>query len=359
MKQILIIFTIIFLGCTKYIIPQTTVSEKKLVSPDFLLQEDIVTGQDDFLFIGGKIFDNYRKSHIPTIKLVSLYIYPGRKDLRNSLEGIEQLVNMTALILHGTNLDDLDYSPLKSLPNLKLISFDCKELSKIPDLSGINLLTHITFTDCALTSLDNIELIPSLRYFRVERNDRTDLTGVKALNQLPNLEELYIRTDTFYVDDIASLTKLRVLDLWYCGTVDIKGIGKLSALKDLSLEGSNVKNIECLSELINLEALRFTAKGTEPEIQFLKTMKGLTWLAIRADSSILTHEGEEPYQMLDIGSLGDLADLKELYINGYIVKNIAVLDTLEHLDTIDMVYSVLHNEAEKTKKQIIFEYDGR
>ncbi|GHV57895.1 hypothetical protein AGMMS49579_24420 [Spirochaetia bacterium] len=76
MKQIALIFNIIILilGCAKSTAPQTV-----SVTESIPVDSELVLPKDDFLFIGGEEFDGYRKSDIPTIERVSLYIDPRRE----------------------------------------------------------------------------------------------------------------------------------------------------------------------------------------------------------------------------------------------------------------------------------------
>jgi Leucine-rich repeat (LRR) protein len=283
----------------------------------------------------------------------------------DSLEGIEQVVNLKSLSLSGWGLDRADYSPVKSLQyleNIFLRSGDTDKLTKVPDFSDwasrFNI-TEINFDRCALTSLDNLEFLPNLRYIAVAA-DRGDLSDIKALRGLQHLEylEIFSASSRFRIEELSPLPELKYLRL-SGASVDAKGIEGLGALEALQIEGPDLVNGDHLSALRNLWSLSLTIRDAEPDIGFIGAIPSLQRLTIYADESIWTSTDKEPYQILDLGPLGKLSQLEYLKVCGFIIKNVAALDSIEGLAEIDLLDSQLNDGSERSRHKLIFFYDGR
>jgi Leucine-rich repeat (LRR) protein len=335
--------------------------------------------EEGWLIIGGQKVENhekipsgyeyYRKEEIESITDIPLYFAPNNKARANSLEGIEQVVNLKEIYLHGWKLDTVDYTPLKGLQHIENVLLrngdtdrDTDRLVRPPDFSGwasrFNI-TEIKFDHCALTSLDNIDYLPNLRNITVAAN-WGDLSDIKALKGLQSLEELKIfsAAGKLRIEEISPLPKLKHLRL--LGTsVDAKGIEGLRALETLGIEGNDLVNVSYLSTLRNLKRLAFTMRDAEPDIGFIGAISSLQYLTIYADDGTWGTIDKEPYQILDLGPLGKLSQLESLTVRGFMVKNVAALDHIEGLSGIGLQNSRLNDASESSRHCLIFFYDGR
>jgi Leucine-rich repeat (LRR) protein len=335
-----------------------------------------ITPNEDFLIIGGQrvgIYDDYyRNSDIEKIRdLILRQINPGNTENRTSLEGIEQLINLQGLRLKGRNLDMLDLSPLKSLEKLESITFESEDtgkLTKVPDFSGMasqDSITWIKFENCALTSMDNIEFLPNLRYLDFAGPDLAGyvgpVDGLKAINRLRHLKDLKMYSENgFRVKGITSLRSLWRLDI-RSSFIDLEGIEELGSLEILLLgEGCEARNTAYLVRHKGLRVLFLNIQDAVPDIQFIGGIENLFILSISAAEGTWGGQTIMPYQVLDLSPLGNLTNLADLELRGFILRNIDALDGLNNLREANVVNSIFDSgEPRCTKKKFIFSYDAR
>jgi hypothetical protein len=370
-EKVVFVFLIVLMlfSCSRFPVARETAEDGNRQTHLQGTDEAQIEQEKDWLIIGGKRvrnwnrprdYDYYLKSEIENITSVELWINPKQEHLTNSLEGIEQLVNLRALYLHGRNMDTLDYSPLSTLPNITGILFESgneDKLTKVSDLSGLASRLSITwfgFEHCALTSMDNIEFLPNLKEVVIAAN-LGDLTDIKALNQLIQLEELRIssnKNSTIHLEEIPALAELKTLIL-SVGIADVKGIEKFSLLDSVNFHESDVVNTEFLSGLQELRFLEMTLGNAMPDMKFLGDMRNLKYIRI------WVRWPRTSYPEFDLGPIGTLSKLEYLELSGFSLKNVSVLDNLEHLENIFFMGSVLNDESETSTKDMVFIYDGR
>jgi Leucine-rich repeat (LRR) protein len=199
--------------------------------------------------------------------------------------------------------------------------------------------------------MDNIELLPNLRTIIVY-DWGGGLADIKAVNQVKQLEMLRIssgKNSVIRLEDIPALTELKTLIL-SAGRVDVKGIEKLTSLDVVNFLDSDSINIEYLSGLQNLTELYITTGDTLPDMEFFANMNLLKFLRI---------DHREPYQLFDLTPLGNLTQLEYLDLGGFSLKNVSVLDGLEHLEKIYFIGSILNDKSEQSTKDLVFYYDVR
>ena len=360
---ILLFFTLV--SCIKGLPVKNTSSANGMETeqePEWLM----VGGQKVYNFEQPRQYEYYLKSEAENVTGVRLLINPKSKNIATNLEGIEQLVNLQRLYLLGLNLDELDYSPLRTLQNIERITFDCgnvSKMTKIPDLSFMasrDKIKEILFAHCTLANFDNIEFFHNLRF--VEAWNATAFDNLKALDNLQYLETLRISTvdSIFRIEDIPSLINLKEL-LLHGKQIDVKGIENLTVLEEVRFFKSEIINTVFISELRNLQWLEMIMRDKNPDIRFLNNMKSLKKLKIYAYDDIWDNmRNLMPYQVIDISPIGSLSQLNYLELHGFILQNIAVLDGLNNLEKAYVYYSVLKDDSERTEKHLVFsaEADG-
>ena len=314
----------------------------------------------------------YLKSEAETITRVRLRVNLSNEIepldpelILTHLEGIEQLINLQQLTIAGWGIEELDFYPLNPLENLNLIRFaigsGTAKLTRIPDLSAIasrESITSILFEDCALTNLDNIEFLPNLQEIIVARNSG-DMTNINALNSLRHIEVLEIystRNSIYSIEEIGEKPKLKRLRL-SGKQVDVKGIENFIFLEDIYFSESNVINTEYLSGLKNVEYLEMMIREPKPDISFLKGVKNLKHLVLYAADGTWGRQEVERFQILDLGPIGNLSQLRYLKLCGFILQNVAALNKLDNLEQTLFTHSVLKDNSEISSKKLIFHPD--
>jgi hypothetical protein len=379
MKQIAYILAIIYFFSCKGSSPSKGTQERCNQYPSAQKTEDTAVQEEEWLLIGGKKVDNYAieqkydyylKSEAKNIESVILYINSDDEKRAAGFEGIGQLENLKGIhiYLYGQGIDTLDYSPLTTLRNIEWLYLECPgryKLEKIPDLSGMasrNNMKRIEFDNCALTSVDNIEFLPNL-FSVLILNNYANLSNLKSLNRLSQLEALLIHSidenSVFRIEEFSSLNKLKKLTL-NGRIVDAKGIEQLRSLEDVDFGVSVIKNPQYISGAGCIKRLKFTIHDREPNIQFLgRGMTYLDALFIHAVPSTWGGATEEPYQILDVGPIGDIPQLESLVLRGFILRNLEGLDKLENMEGRILVRDcIITDKSGTTKWELLYDLFG-
>jgi len=386
-KFLFLLLVITLTSCSRFLPVPNTNSPN--INMQTVIEEKKIEQEPEWLIIGGGRVDNYErprkydyylKSELDKITMVRLYINPENEThpvnidfIATSLEGIERLVNLQRLILVGWGMDDLDFSPLNSLQclsNITLISGANDKLTKVPDLRAIasrESIKSITFEKCALTNMDNIEFLPNLRKILVT-NNFGDLTNLSALSNLQYIEELEINSygnSILFIEQIGAKPNLKRIKS-FTEQIDVKGINKINSLEHIYFSDNKIINTEYLSGLKNLEYLHIMLWEPEPSIDFLKDMDSLKHLEIidgETTTALNTYNDWESdqvlkkYRILDISPIGGLQQLVYLGLEGFIMKNVAVLDKLDNLERTNFLFSYLKDTSETSIKELTFHPD--
>jgi hypothetical protein len=287
---------------------------------------------------------------------------------RGGLDGIEKLINLKKLYIVNAEMDTLDFSPLYTLRNLEEIGFSTRENNAFvfPDLSGLasrESVSIIWIGSTGPTNLKNIEYLSNVNHVQITAWNGYNfvLSGLEFLCQLDNLEQLEILNaynSTFQIIGIASLSKLKTLELQF-KEIDINGIQRLGNLEYLNFNESEIQNISALSGLKNLITLEIKIKEPEPDINFIEEMKSLQDLYILGEPKP-THSSDYHYddsnytadQILDLSIIGNLTQLNSLKLVGFVLKNIASLNNLNNIETVWVYNSILMDSTESTVKKL-------
>jgi Leucine-rich repeat (LRR) protein len=284
-------------------------------------------------------------------RLSSIRIYDS---LLESLEGIKQLVNLKKLDINGENFDTVDFTPLLSLYNLETLYIG-GNITRLPDLTGLERLSSIAISDSLLESLEGIGA-PNVTYINIENGKAID--SFAPLNNLIYLECLTIYGaggKCYRIADMANLPSLRIFEVTMLNSkIDLQGIENLSALKQFHVSDTEISNIKGIGKLNKLESLALYLTEAEPSLEFLRGMPNLGSLFLKCPIPSADYT-EAAWQILDLGPVSTLEKLHHLSVRGFILKNIAAVDALElSWRYVDAHFSRLYDETEESR--YLFEF---
>ena len=287
---------------------------------------------DHFIIIGGHS-TNYTFAR--DIMATSFTIVIG-ENRSADLSGIEQLQKTTLLRISLLDTRDVDFSPLRSLPNLQFLYL--WGLTAIPDLSGIPSIIMLELKFGRLTSLNGIEKMPTLEHLVISEN-YMPLTDISALRHLKNLQSFHF-FDGYHTIDFsvfADLPELKEVRIGGNGETDLIGIGQATSIEKLRLqsntskildERSTYKNIEEIGKMIGLKELYIDESISS--VEFLAGNVNLERLELIADKE--RSDYWEVLLPLDIRPLGNLTKLRYLAIRGFELENADVREGLPELE---------------------------
>lgn len=151
----------------------------------------------------------------------------------DSLEELHLFFNLESLVIDGCDLEDL--SVIKNLPNLKsLYLWDCDNVEDLSFLAEMDLEELLLIN---IPELDDLSFIG-------------DMTSLKDLS-INNCSQGKIDVDVLKKLD------LRSLDLSVMNISDLDFLSDMKNLEELIITGSNLKDIEAISQLHSLKAIDF------------------------------------------------------------------------------------------------------
>jgi len=333
-SSVFFLFAILFSTCTHRKVENNNLIENTAIKTDY----DDSTTMDNTLKNQPIIIGGYRiRNTIPTD---TEYFITIGENYSSDFSGIERLQNTKrlniSLLLDSKNID---FSPLKTLPNLECVDIGGWGLAEVPDLGDIPTLVQLELDSGNLTSLKGIEKIPSLKWLEII-NNRVPLTDISAIRYLRKLKFL-IFSNKFYRDfDFSVFEDLPDFkELWLGGgaEIDLTGIGRLKSIESLRL-GSNIpdrrsvyRNIEEISKLTSLKELYLDESIIS--VEFLAGNVNIENLTLIAD-----RERDDYWIVklpLDVKPLSNLTKLKHLVIRGFELENAGILETLPELESLD------------------------
>jgi hypothetical protein len=230
------------------------------------------------------------------------------------------------------NFPDIKF--LLDMPDLEQVTLSNNDLlTDITPLTGLTRLQYLDIHRCPniksfapLSSLTNLETISIY--------NAPDKVSLALLSSLPNLKNIYLTHNNKY--DYRAFVSMRQLErlgiLFYDDTeIDISHIGQLRSLKGLSIEeGAEIKNINMLRNLVNLEKLEISHMSIS-DISWMSNLRNLTDLELLYCA------------INDVSPLANLPNLVNVVLRGTRVKDIAPLLNSNSIKYI-MVFDV-HVEA--------------
>jgi hypothetical protein len=269
-------------------------------------------------------------------------------DIHN-LYWITEYPNTVKINFGVVDIDKIDFSPLFKLEGLEHITIWCHDDSLVdfPDFSGIKKLKTINIYNSSIKSFENIgKNLPDIENLHINSKDfyGIEIKNLDCLSEIKTLRELFLHQGSkmeLKFSDFYGLTNLEWFKTHSSGVIDFAGIEKLTSLKYLDLSDSTPKNIQNLGTITTLQELHLRIDNSVDNIDFLNTLINLETLCLYNSEYNGQHsgvpEGKKLYQKkIDLRLINNLSVLKRLYLGGFIVDNIIILNELTLLNEIDL-----------------------
>lgn len=202
----------------------------------------------------------------PKLKAVSIHAATTEKiEAISKIEGLEYLniisyegTDITA-IRDMESLKCLDvtgpYEQIKFIGEITQLETLALSYTTIPDLlflKNLKNLTRLEFEKCDIESLNGLEKLPQLEYFRLlEISEEASLREYEKIGDLKNLKQLSL-FGCRAIEDVSflsNLSKLELLTLRELGTTDISVVANLSNYPSLGMLALSDDIIEKNQEL--------------------------------------------------------------------------------------------------------------
>ena len=174
------------------------------------------------------------------LRLTELWVKHNPNDLINRISTLEPLRNLTALTdlrFQNNAIDASGLEPLSKLTNLQKLFFTHNKIASLDALKGATQLQEI---QAGYNKISDIHL--------------TDISGLSKLEVL-NLESNAVMKD---LSSLATLTKLRELNLSNNQVDNLSPLAAMTSLITLNLNGNLVVNASPLANLNSLQDLNLS-----------------------------------------------------------------------------------------------------
>ena len=236
---------------------------------------------------------------------------------------------------------DITKDERSGLLKLSLIANDIRDITEI---KGLRELTNLEQLDLNYNKISEIKGLKNLTNLQKLDLSKNKITEIKGLDTLKNLKELsFYENQITEIKGLENLTNLEDLQLGRNKIKEIKGLENLTNLKHLFLSNNQISEIKELDNLTNLQCLSLS----ENQITEIKGLENLTNLEILSLSSnhiseikgldklnklrtLQLHEN----QITEIKGLENLSILRDLWLcdnNITEIKGLKSLTNLEHL----------------------------
>ena len=201
-----------------------------------------------------------------------------------------------------------------------------EDVIRIAELKNLRYLSiAISSDDIDLSQLSSLTQLRELSIYFVGLVDDVDLSFIKNLH---DLENIYIGKNTGDLDlsMFADLENLRSLSVGYLTDVDLRYLKKCTRLREIRIIGEFIRNVESLSQLVQLESLylsdnKWYGDAEKPSMD-LSALTGLSELRSLYLIDI---------KITDVEPLAELHDLKSITLAGTDVEDVKALRNLENL----------------------------
>ena len=264
----------------------------------------------------------------------------------SSLEGIENLTNLTTFLTDNNNISDL--TPLAGLTDLWWISLSGNNISdltplaghtnlawlylwgnNISDISPIADLTNLTELDLGQNDMSDISLLSNLTGLTHLYLAVNNITDISVLEDLSDLQTLLLSSNNISdLTPLASLTNLTWLDLWDNNINDITQLAGLINLEGLFLNGNVITDISPLAGLTDLGMLDLWNNNVS-DISPLASLTNLWWLELSENS------------INDISALANLINLEGLQLANNYITDISPLSNMVNLHHLNLVWNMI------------------
>lgn len=266
------------------------------------------------------------------------FVFVEQEDERLPDSGYAEQEDIEELVLnHATQIEISEAGEIHGLKKLSISVWDDDvDLSPISNLTELEELTLSIYNrEIDASALEDINQLTSLIIY----DAWTDLSFIKKLS---NLREVFIqKSDVEDLSIFADLTKLRKLYIEYVDDTDLTYLENLTALEEIHLCGGHIRNMEYIKNLRNLKEL-YLYESTdiydeqpEAETVFLSGLDKLETLTI-------VHMDID-----DLEAISEITSLRWMALGCTGITDIMPLKKLKNLEYL----GVFGNDSETVKKQ--------
>ena len=164
----------------------------------------------------------------------------------SDLSPLTGLINLEYLVLNATEVSDL--SPLAGLSKLKALHATHSPLPDLSPLAGLTNLETLKFLYAESPSLAPLKGLTRLKILSAARSGISDVSPLAGLINLEELE-LFDNHEISEASSLASLSKLRRLNLHRNNISDVSSLTSLHSLEWVDLAHNNILDISPLAKL--------------------------------------------------------------------------------------------------------------
>ena len=220
---------------------------------------------------------------------------PGM-DIQN-LEGLQFATNLEELRLRGNPLSDL--APLSGLTTLIEVEVSGESLSDLSPLADLINLKGVGFWKTSISDLSPLAGLLKLRWLEFKENPVSDLSPLAGLTNLKRLET-YASRDLDLLP-LKGLTNLIRLGVTSSGVSDVSPLSELINLEWLSIQSNHrISDISALASLKKLKELNL-ARNKISDVSSLAGLHNLEELQLQSNN------------ILDISPLDGLRENTEIH----------------------------------------------
>ena len=225
-----------------------------------------------------------------------------------------------AFDLSSRTLTAEDRAILAGMENLTTLSLSKCALTDLSFLSGMTKLTTLYLPENAITDLSVLSGLTNLRTLYLDKNPLVDLAPLAGLPSLSTLSLKGVSVADYVLEDLqkalpncriysdstraearpisigglAFTEDVEVLDLSNRGVFDISKLSYCLKLRDLDLTGNPVENFGVLSGLTKLEMLDLkNTNATDATLDILRSLQNLTWLDLSQNGALTAEKLDE------------------------------------------------------------------
>jgi Leucine-rich repeat (LRR) protein len=227
----------------------------------------------------------------------------------SSLRGLDSLVNLEYLALFSAGERKISVLEMDNLKKLKHLEF--RAFKHIQDVSVIGNLENLETLSLPFNHIKDISFISKLKNLKALELLLNDISNMQALEDLTLLEYLSMDDNPITsIESVRNLVNLEELCLYRCGLEldNLLPLTKLHKLKVLDVSENNIKSLEGIEELKDLDFLMFQYNM----VASLKSIENLKNLRTIMGLYNNIHISEE-----DIDLLMNIPTLKTAYLDGF------------------------------------------
>ena len=302
--------------------------------------------------------------------LADLQLMPYLKSLTIQDQSLGTLVDLShlgkldTLDLSGCSFPAEELAVLAKLPNLTHLTLSNCGLSTIAALEGAEKLTYLDLSSNTVRNMESLSQIKTLKELYLQHNA---VTGLEALSSLTNLEKLNIAFNSVTdLTPLASCLRLNWMEAGNNALTAVDGVNELSLLSHLSLEHNKLTDVSLVAECKELTNLNISNNQIS-DISALSALTKLDTLNFSYNSvsalpewqdgcALRTIEGS--YNSLStIDNLANLANISYIYMDYNNITDVNALANCYVLVQLNVYGNDIDTVAELTAHDIIVNYD--